>query len=119
LALVTYKKIEINDEKNMKQKTRSNCQDIDNYLTLIIKYIAYIKACNTLEEVQPYFMQLLDIHTQISKMIFEEEIAISDALWTFFKDFDRIDDPIVQQYIFEKIKAGSYAFNKDQFLWYR
>ena len=78
-----------------------------------------IKKINSLELASDYFDLLGEAQSVVSKLIFDKELEVSNSIWKFFKDFDRIDDNRVREYIFQEIKNGRYALTNDGFLWYR
>lgn len=81
--------------------------------------LADIKNCPTIDSAKEYFDALQEVQPIVSGLIFEKELHVSDSMWKFFKDFDRIDDIVVRKYIFEGLKNGTYALSKGGFLWYR
>lgn len=72
-----------------------------------------IKTCENVEEAQDYFAILDILKTLIIKLNFNKGIKISQDLWEFARDFDRIDTDDTQVYLFNKIKSGIYPLLKD------
>ena len=68
-----------------------------------------IQDCKFAAEASSYFKILEKIHILIASLIFKRKINVSNDLWQFFKDFDRIDDQEEQLYFFEKIKNNQYS----------
>lgn len=97
--------------------------DLEADLTLLEKEINVlltdIKNCPTIDSAKKYFDALQEVQSIVSGLIFEKEVHVSDSMWKFFKDFDRIDDFVVRKYIYYGLKDGTYALSKGGFLWYR
>lgn len=71
--------------------------------------LSTIKSSRTIEDAQVFFNDLRIIQTSIIKLIIEDEsIILSENLNEFIYDFERIDDKSTQEFVFNKIKNGSY-----------
>jgi hypothetical protein len=78
-------------------------------LTQEIRYIIFkIKSCDNVSVADSYFDILQEIQSTLSALLYREEIGVSDILFRFAKDFDRIDDPWLRNHLFEKIKKDQY-----------
>lgn len=71
--------------------------------------LSKIQHCNNIEFATNYFSLLEEIHSCVCIMAFVKEIEVSDQLWKFLKDFDRIDDKEWREYIFKRIKNHTYT----------
>lgn len=69
-----------------------------------------IKQCDDLIESQKYFEILQKIVEALEGPVFALRVNISDQLWKFMKDFDRIDRPDAREYFFYQIKNDLYYF---------
>lgn len=95
--------IESTKEENLKvSKLPLLLQEINKFLSIINK-------CENIKDANIYFDKLQDAQSSISKLIFKDHITVSDSLWKFFKDFDRIDDHDLRIYLFNKIKKNEYT----------
>lgn len=71
--------------------------------------LSKIKSSKSIQDSQLFFNDLYAIQTSIMKLIIENEsITLSKNLSEFVYDFDRIDDKSTQEFVFKKIKNGSY-----------
>ena len=77
-----------------------------------------IKNSTTLALANEHFDILQKAQAIISKLIFTKEIEVPNSIWKFFKDFDRIDDSRVREFIFQELKNEKYSLNNENFLWY-
>lgn len=75
-----------------------------------------IKNCPTIDSAKEYFDALEEAESIVSGLIFKKKLHVSDSMWKFFKDFDRIDDIVVRKYIFDGLKDGTYALSNGGFL---
>lgn len=73
------------------------------------KQINSIKSCQNIDEANQYFDTLQTLNDTITEIIFLKKIKVPDQLFKFFKDFDRIDDIRVREYMFKDIKSGEYT----------
>lgn len=78
------------------------CKEINN---LFIK----IKESVDLQNADKYFDKLQDIILLFDYIIYKRNIEITEEIWQFYKDFDRVDDIRVREYMFENIKSGKYG----------
>ena len=78
-------------------------------LTQTITYIfSHIKACETIEAAENYFMILDSIQMTLAYIVHHEDIGIPDRLWKFIWDFDNLQEN--KKRIFEKIRNNEYVF---------
>ena len=71
--------------------------------------LGQIKHAENIESSQHLFEELHKIQGNIITFIVEDQpIMLSDDLKEFIYDFDRIDDKSIQEFVFKKIKNGSY-----------
>jgi hypothetical protein len=70
--------------------------------------LSQIKTTESVEASQHLFLELHTIQGHIIKLAMQESLPISDNLWEFTSDFDRIDDKLTQEFVFNKIKNGAY-----------
>src|SRR5690349_1467333 len=86
----------------------SNTKEIVSLMPLlreeIDKIFFKIKSCEDAKDAFSYFNILEEIHIVVARLIFKSKVEISNDLWKFFKDFDRIDDEDERLYFFETIK---------------
>jgi hypothetical protein len=106
---------EINEDL-MKNNQTLKLEILENEINTLL---SKIKTCNTIEQAHYYFDVLEKIQSEVAGWIFINEIDVTDCLWKFFKDFDRIDDKEVKLYLFDQIKKGTYSLSQGGFLWYR
>lgn len=71
--------------------------------------IIKINFCKDTQEAEEYFALLGQIQSILAKLVFKDEVNVSNYLLEFIKDFDRIDDEDAQRYLFNEIKAGKYS----------
>lgn len=74
----------------------------------INKIFLKIQSCENYKSAEDYFALLGQIQSILAKLVFKDEIEISDRLFQFVRDFDRIDDEFTQEYLFNEIKNGQY-----------
>lgn len=67
-----------------------------------------IQNCITFKESLPFFDSLEEIELILAQLVFRDEIAVTESIWQFTKDFDRIDDEDLRNYMFREIKQGNY-----------
>jgi len=96
-------------------------EEIELFIKIIYEYLPSlhkeinnvflkIRLCNDLTETNEYFKQLEDIHSFISRLIFEEGInIISDDLEQFFRDFEHIGEISWREYMFHEITKKNYT----------
>ncbi len=65
-----------------------------------------ITLCKSLQAAEGYFNSLEPAQTALAKLAFKEGLALSNYLQNFVRDFDRIDDQELKEYLF--IKKGTY-----------
>lgn len=71
--------------------------------------LSKIKSSETVQDSEFFFSQLHIIQGSIIKLIVNDEsIALSTNLKEFVYDFERIEDKSTQEFVFKKIKNGSY-----------
>ena len=71
--------------------------------------LAQITHAENIESSQDFFEELHKIQGNIVRFIMEDQpIMLSDNLKEFIYDFERIDDKSTQEFVFKKIKNGSY-----------
>jgi len=59
------------------------------------------------------FFDILEIiQFTLGRLLYKYELNLSDSLKLFTKDFDRIDDNDLGQYIFKQIKQNKYRFGQ-------
>ena len=69
-----------------------------------------IQACADAKQAENYFFgRLENIHSVLCQLRFIEEIELPDDLDNFIRDFDNIGDSWSHEYLFNKIKAGTYS----------
>ncbi len=79
----------------------------EEIIMLIYKKIATFQTVN---EAELLLIFLNELHTTIALYVFRPDKIgfnlLSDFLYNFLTDFDRIDDRLQKEYIFNKIKTG-------------
>ena len=98
-------------EKDLKQIEELG-KYLNQHLTLLNQNIRYIfsqiKACDTIEKANQYFMILDKIQGSLISLICEEDIKLPEQLFRFVRDFDNFEE--AKKYYFPKIKSGEYSF---------
>ncbi len=72
------------------------------------KLLSQIKDCENIQKAHDYFDLLQRTVEALEGLAYKEKIDLSDSLWKFIKDFDRIDDKESRNYLFKEIKTGNY-----------
>lgn len=94
-----------------KQKIITQLNLLEPLIELIIKKIG---ECNTPESANNYYDCLQKAHCLISDLIYNKNLEVSDLLWKFCKDFERVDDQRLRNYLFDQIKNGTYSLREDE-----
>jgi hypothetical protein len=98
-------------EKDLKQIEELG-KRLNQRLTLLNQNVRYvfsqIKACDTMEKANWYFIILDEIQRSLVTLICEEDINIPEQLSRFVRDFDNFEE--AKKYYFPKIKSGDYSF---------
>ena len=68
--------------------------------------ISNIGTSQTLEDSEAYFEELHRIQERLATLLFKHRFEIGDKLECLTREFDRLYDPYIRQYWFEKFKAG-------------
>jgi hypothetical protein len=71
-----------------------------------VEIISEISDCNSSDEAQGLFDDLLDVQGKLSGLLFGRRIDIGSKLEDLTREFDRLDDPYIRDYWFKKFKAG-------------
>lgn len=99
--------------KSLLNKIENDKINREEYLILleneISNLINKIKNCQSILKSEVYFDLLEQAQFIVAKLIFKENISVSDFLWKFMKDFDRIDSPLLRNIIFNEIKNDQYS----------
>ena len=106
-------------EKNLKKEL----EEIENEggilsqkLFLLKQEIQYIflkiKTSDNIEVANPYFNLLQKIQFTLSSLVYKDNLGLPDIFFWFIKDFDRLDDLELRNYIFRKIKNDEYFFGQ-------
>ena len=66
---------------------------------------AIIAETSNINEAEIYFMILEEIQFALAKSIFKDGLEVSSFVREFVKDFDRIDDPDVQEHQYKILKS--------------
>ena len=103
-------------------KQQENKQAIEEMLPQILRAIhvlfEQIKLCPRLEDAALYFELISDIQFVLDRAAFIKGIKISTELDHFLRDFERIDDPQVKEFIYNGLKDGSYSLHNKNHLWF-
>lgn len=68
-----------------------------------------IKRTENLSKASKYFEQLDKIQTQLAKLLFKENVDLTNDLKKFVKDFDRTDDFEMRKHLYLRLKTGDYS----------
>lgn len=98
--------------KNEPSKT-DNIPKFPLLLDEINAIISIIANCQTMEEANPYFDLLEEIQEFVAETAFVDNINIPNGLTHFVRDFDRIDDKDLREYLFNRIKNEHYILALD------
>jgi hypothetical protein len=71
-----------------------------------VELIFIIFSCEFFEESGVYFNELYDIHTQLSSIYFDRDIALGSNAIVFTKNFHKSDNVSIKEYWYHQIKAG-------------
>lgn len=88
-------------QKNIKLKLNFLYQQI---LLLLLQ----IENCKNIIIANAYFDQLQQIQTTLAIYAFKYEIEMTNPLYKFISDCDRLDDPWLREFLFDRIKNGKY-----------
>jgi hypothetical protein len=78
-------------------------------LNQTVRYLfAQLKACDTTQEADWYFMILDKIQADLASLAYGEDINLPERLSRFVHDFDNFEE--AKEYYFPKIKSGEYTF---------
>lgn len=66
-----------------------------------------IKMSKNVKEADVYFDFLEKIQDALAELSFKYNIKMPENLNKFIRDYDRLDDPSLREYLFDKIKNGS------------
>lgn len=97
--------IELDSPKTLKQKLKL----IEDYINNVFLKIMEARDMN---EAKIYFGSLEKIQTYVAKLAFRNDLKLDEYMFSFVRDFDRIDDSLTQKSIFQKIKHGNYSLLK-------
>ncbi len=78
-----------------------------------------IKLCKTIQDADAYFMLLHEIQSVLSRLLFVENIPLSNRLEDFVRDCERLDDEWLRQGIFNRIQQGIYKYDFMESYWGR
>lgn len=96
------------------EKLSTNLTQELSLLDQEIRYIfSTIKSCDTLESTHNYFDELQKIQSVLAALIYRDKLGLEEKFYLFTKDFDRIDDYELREYIFNKLKNNEYHFGKE------
>lgn len=90
-------------------KENPSTEVLRSLLNTINTLLLNIKMCDTVGESNTYFDLLQKIQENICGPFFRDEVVFNDELAKFVRDCDRLDDPWLREYLFEKIKKGEYS----------
>lgn len=76
-----------------------------------------IKSCNSLKEANEHFDLLLQMIGVLSRILYVDEIPLSDKLSTFVHDLEISHDPEFRERIFNRIKNGQYNYDFHKSTW--
>lgn len=96
--------------------SKSDQEIIDSLISiyeLVDNLINKIQSCIDMQEAEQYFDKLQDIILLLDYVKYQRKIKLG-KLWQFYKDFDRIDDIRVREYMLEDIKSGEYVLPNDE-----
>lgn len=95
-----------------KEDMESFDQNVFQQIPILRKKINEIflqmQHCIDIKETVNHFNELEKIHCILSKLMFIDDIITPEDLNQFFRDFDRIDDSDVREYLFNQIKTENY-----------
>ncbi len=107
------------DERQLEEQLREieeNGQFLAEKLLSLSREIKYILSQIKLSEnattAGKYFDLLQKTQVALAKLMYVSKIGIPDPLCWFVRDFERIDDNELRNYIFNKIKNDEYSFGK-------
>lgn len=99
------------------QVLQDSARDYDRSLSSIRQCLAaYEKHCVTLitsiskaksvADAEVEFDQLMDVQSNLSSLVFGRGLDVGERLEVLTREFDRLYDPYIKQYWFEKFKNG-------------
>ena len=74
----------------------------------ILLLLLKIKDCENIITANTYFDQLQKIQQALAIYAFKYEIEMTNSLYKFISDCDRLDDPWLREFLFDRIKNGKY-----------
>lgn len=86
----------------------SKAEALEFIQKIIILMFTSIEQTNTSDESNLIFDILGDIQFILAREIFGKGLEVNEFLETFVKDFDRIDDDFMKNYLYDKIKGKNY-----------
>lgn len=76
-----------------------------DFLHKEINYLlSELKICKNIKEAEGNFDQLQRIQDVLSELLFKYNLDMNSNLKNFIRDYDRLDDPWLREYIFNEIK---------------
>ena len=95
---------------NFDNLIKANLNSVEGHLfieNLIQLFYQKISKLDSFNEANVFLYCLGDIQNILSGAVFREEvnIKVSDFLWTFIKEYERVDDIWQREFLFNKIKA--------------
>jgi hypothetical protein len=104
-------------EKIRNESLQTNIIAILPEVLVIVKEIIYkISLCQTIQDTSCYFDLLDKIQFVMARLVFRDDVPVTQELRKFIRDCDRLDDPWLRDYLFKKIKSGEYNLASDDFL---
>lgn len=85
----------------------------------IYNVLALIKTCKTIEEARQHFIALAKIQHFLVIIMMRDNIALPQELIKIVGDCERLDDNMVQEFLFNEIKNQTYYLKSDSHLWYK
>ncbi|HEV7646132.1 MAG TPA: hypothetical protein VGO50_19505 [Pyrinomonadaceae bacterium] len=74
----------------------------------ITKTLNFLRNSELEMDLENSFQKLADYQFILAKLLFADELRISEGLKKFVHDFDRVDDDELKAYLLAKIKSGEY-----------
>lgn len=75
----------------------------EKHISGLIERIALAKS---ISDVAAEFDELIAIQSQLAPLVFGRRIEVGERLEILIREFDRLYDPYIQQYWFEKFSCG-------------
>lgn len=68
--------------------------------------IGRIAKCNSFELADEIFDIICVLHGDVSSLVFLRDFTVNDRMMDLVAEFDRLDDPYIRKYWYEKFRSG-------------